>query len=113
MRYPDIKNLLGLKSGECQTMEELRVEIDQLDQRIVDLIVLRQGYMDQAARIKRDRNKVRDNDRVEDVVSKVSSYAKEHGADPALVSELYRSMIEWSINYEMKKFDQLKQDEQG
>ncbi len=108
MKLADIKKTLGLKTDDCQTMDELRIEIDKLDQKLVELIALRKSYMDQAARIKQDRNKVRDNDRVEDVIKKVSSYAREQGADPELVSVLYRTMIEWSINYEMKKFDELK-----
>ncbi len=110
MQRSDFKNILGLKNTECDTMADLRNEIDRLDQVIVELIAIRKGYMDQAARIKQDRNTVRDNDRIEDVVSKVAQHAREKGADPELVSQLYRMMIEWSINYELGKFDQLKSE---
>ena len=108
MQLSELKKIFGLRLDECQTMDELRVEIDTLDQKIVDMLTIRRGYMDQAARIKQDRNKVRDNERVEEVVRKVSSYAMEKGTDPELVAKIYRMMIEWSINYEMDKFDKLK-----
>ncbi len=110
MDIGNLKQSIGLRSDNCKTMAELRVEIDMLDQKIVDMIRVRQSFMDQAANIKKDRHKVRDEDRVRDVVNKVGKYAKERGADPDLVCDIYRKMIEWSINYEMEKFDQLNKN---
>lgn len=107
MNIQDIKENIGLRTDNCNSMSELRLEIDLLDRKIVELITIRQSFMDQAARIKDARHKVRDEDRIRDVVQKVGAYAKESGADPDLVCDIYRKMIEWSINYEMKKFDQL------
>lgn len=107
MDIRELKESIGLRRDDCKTMAELRVEIDLLDQKIVDMIRVRQSFMDQAAHIKKDRHKVRDEDRIRDVVNKVGKNAKENGADPDLVCDIYRKMIEWSINYEMKKFDQL------
>lgn len=106
MTLQDIKKAFGLKLDECNSMAELRKEIDLLDNRIVDLITIRQSYMDQAARIKKDRDTVRDEDRVEDVLTKVSKYASDSGTSPELVKSLYSTMIEWSINYEFDKFDE-------
>jgi isochorismate pyruvate lyase len=37
------------------------------------------------------------NDRVEDVVAKVRARAVAEGLDPALVEDLWRRLIEWSI----------------
>lgn len=93
---------------QCSTMGELRGDIDQLDRIIVELLSIRQGFMEQAARIKQDRNLVRDEQRIEDVVSKAITHAEEVGAHPELVEILYRQMIEWCINYEMEVFDTIK-----
>ena len=93
---------------QCSTMNELRDDIDQLDRTLVELLSIRQSYMDQAARIKQDRNRVRDEVRVEDVVAKTLSHAGKVGAHPELVEMLYRQMIEWCITYEMKVFDGLE-----
>lgn len=90
---------------QCSSMDELREEIDQLDRVIVELLSIRQGFMEQAAGIKQDRNLVRDENRIEDVVAKVIAHAEKVGAHPELVEELYRQMIEWCINYEMDVFD--------
>lgn len=108
MDHEEIKKIIGLKSDNCQTMTELRAEIDLLDRTIVDMLAIRKTYMEQAADIKQDRDTVRDNERVEEVVTKVTQHAIKNGLDPELVSGLYRTMIEWSINYEFGKFDELK-----
>ena len=109
----NLKNTLGLRQHDCETMTELRVEIDTLDQKIVELLTLRRSYMEQAARIKQDRDTVRDEARVKDVINKVSDHAAKVGGNPDLVSSLYEIMIEWSINYEFDQFDKLKPDQRG
>ena len=111
MQLEEIKKLLNLKLDDCETMTELRGEIDQLDEKIVEMLALRKSYMDQAARIKQCRNQVRDDERVIDVIKKVSNHAIDKGADPELLSNLYRTMIEWSINYEFGQFDKMKNKE--
>lgn len=108
MDHNEIKKIFGLKTDKCQSMDELRAEIDLLDRNIVDMLSIRKSYMEQAADIKQSRDTVRDNDRVEEVVAKVTAHAIKNGADPELVSGIYRTMIEWSINYEFGKFDELK-----
>lgn len=104
--------IFKLRADACENMGELRGEIDRLDRNLVELLGVRQAYMDQAAKIKPDRNMVRDQRRVDDVLEKVRCHAELSGANPELVENLYRAMIEWSINYELAVFDQLKETSQ-
>jgi len=94
-------------SRQCSSMDELRTDIDQLDRTIVELLSVRQGYMEQAAHIKKDRGHVRDEKRVNDVIGKVLNHGEKVGAHPELVEKLYREMIEWCIIYEMDIFDSI------
>ncbi len=87
------------------SMNDLRQDIDQLDRKIVELLSIRQGFMEQAARIKQDRDTIRDEARIEDVVSKVLHHGEKVGANTDMVEKIYRDMIEWSINYEMGVFE--------
>ncbi|WP_339864335.1 chorismate mutase [Paremcibacter congregatus] len=103
--FTEKRKTIEYPARKCTTMAELRDEIDQLDRVIVELLSVRQGCMEQAAEIKQDRNLVRDEERVEDVVAKVLAHADKVGAHPELVEMLYRDMIEWCINYEMTVFD--------
>ena len=69
---------------ECQTMTDVRKGVDSLDREIVRLLVIRQGYMHAAARIKKSRDAVYDEERIEDVVAKVLVEAKEVGEEEAV-----------------------------
>ena len=98
-----------LNSAEtCETMTDVRYEIDRLDRLLVTLIKERQSYMDAAARIKPDRSRVRDEDRIEDVVAKVNAAADRAGLSRAIAEPVWRTMIDRCISYEFAAFDRLK-----
>ncbi len=102
----DIHNHSGHgEAYNCADMKDVRREIDRVDRHIVSLIAERQNYIEQAGRIKASRDTVRDEARVEDVVAKVRAAARESGANPDLIESVYRTMIEWSINYEFTVYD--------
>jgi isochorismate pyruvate lyase len=48
----------------CTSMQDVRRNVDALDDVLVPLLVTRMGYMQQAARIKADVAQVRDEDRI-------------------------------------------------
>ena len=92
----------------CQTMADVRVGVDALDRALVTLIAERQRYMDAAARIKTDRNVVRDEARIEQVVERVLAAAAKAGLDPAIAEPVWRLMIERCIAYEFGVWDRLR-----
>ena len=84
--------------ADCQTMQELRIQIDLLDAEIVAKLAARAGYIDRAAVLKQtEKLPARIHDRVEQVVDRVKARADAEGLDPALVEDLWRRIIEWSI----------------
>lgn len=104
----DIKPPKQLKnSSECENMQDVRYEVDRLDQLIVELLAQRQTFMDAAARIKADRNLVRDEARIEDVVDKVKSQATKNGLSHDIVEPVYRLLIEKCIAHEFNTFDKI------
>ncbi len=86
-------------------MTELRVAIDALDRRLVDMLALRQRYIERAAVLKQDRDAVRDEARIEDVVAKVIAEAGRKGLSPAIAGPVWRTLIEASIAHEFGSFD--------
>jgi len=86
-------------------MAEVRAGVDDVDRRIVELLKRRFGYMDAAARIKPDREAVRDEWRKADVLAKVDSTAVELGVDRSLMARLYEDLIETSIAHEFDEYD--------
>ena len=99
-----------LPPSECTTMTEVRQGVDELDRALVALLAERQGYMDAAARIKQDRNVVRDVPRIEDVVAKVKAEAQRVGLSPAIAEPVWRLLIDRSIAYELSVWDQSRRD---
>ena len=93
---------------DCETMVEVRAGVDDVDRRIVVLIARRFAFMDAAARIKPDRQAVRDEPRKAEVLSKVEVMAGKRGLDPKLMRRLYEDLIESSIAYEFEEFDRLR-----
>ncbi|WP_395018905.1 chorismate mutase [Dongia sp.] len=89
----------------CADMKEVRAEIDAIDRRMVALIAERLHYIDEAARIKADRDTVRDDARVADVLAKVRAEALRLGCDPEVVVAAYRALVEASIAHEFTAFD--------
>jgi isochorismate pyruvate lyase len=89
-------------------MAQVRFGVDRLDEEIVALLGERFGYMDAAARIKPDREAVRDEDRKARVLENVVRLAQGQGMPAAAVAEVYERLIEASIAYEFDRFDALR-----
>ena len=93
---------VGLQAPQdCSTMADLRVQIDHLDQTLVKLLVTRASYIDRAIELKPGEGlPARIPARVEDVVTKVRKEAVLQELDPALAEDLWRRLIDWSIDRE-------------
>ncbi|PRY25121.1 chorismate mutase [Aliiruegeria haliotis] len=85
----------------CQSMAELRAQIDALDMDLVRLLAERAGYIDRAAALKMvDGQPARIGSRVEEVVANVRAEALADGLDADLIELIWRQLIEWSIRRE-------------
>ncbi|MCE9650726.1 MAG: chorismate mutase [Parvibaculum sp.] len=93
---------------KCHTMQEVRAEIDRIDRALVKLLAERLTYIEQAGHIKGDRDAVRDDARIEDVVEKVVREAEANGLPRAIAEPLWRLLIEKSIEHEFTVFDAKK-----
>ena len=92
----------------CNNIEEVRTNINNIDEEIVKLIAQRGHFVKQAAKFKKDTADVKAPKRVEEVISKVKNLAKTVGANEEVVENVYRTMIDSFINAEMNKFEHLK-----
>jgi len=91
--------------AECMTMAQVRQGVDALDRLLVTILAERQRYMDAAARIKPNREAVRDTARIEDVVAKVKAQAREVGLSEEIAEPVWRLLIERCIAYEFEAWD--------
>lgn len=87
--------------AECETMADIRAEIDRLDAELVALFAQRVGYIDRAAAIKAQVGMpARINSRVEEVIANVRRHAEAQGLPPDKLEKLWRKLVEWSIERE-------------
>jgi isochorismate pyruvate lyase len=101
------KHSLG-KRKHCESMAEVRAEIDALDRQIVALLADRLHYIDEAARLKQNRDQVRDEARIADVLEKVEAEAQRLGTDATVIVRAYRALVESSIEHELVRFAALR-----
>ena len=94
-----------IKPEDCADMAALRAAIDTLDGELVRLLAQRQACIERAAVLKTDRATIRDEARIEDVVTKVLAQARAAGLSPAIAEAVWRVLIERSIAHEFAKFD--------
>ncbi|MFK3604926.1 chorismate mutase [Pseudomonas sp. AP19] len=85
----------------CTTLEQVRANIDRLDQQIVALLAERGHYVCQAARFKKDSDDVKAPQRVEQVIAKVRGLSEALGANPEVTEQVYRAMIAAFIQQEL------------
>ncbi len=96
------------KPENCENMTDVRLGVDNLDRELVRLLVIRQKYMDAAARIKTNRDDVYDAERIEDVVAKVLVNAEKAGLNPNIAEPVWRKLIERCIAHEFDKWDEAR-----
>lgn len=101
-------NTLIIDSENCENMADVRAGVDAVDQELVALLAKRFGYMDAAARIKNDRNAVRDEARKSEVLNNVAVLAAAHNIPEALIQGIWETLVEGSIAYELARWDRTK-----
>ena len=97
------------KVKPCTTLQDVRREVNALDDVLVPLLVERVGYMTQAARIKQGVEQVRDEGRIEVIVARVRERAQAEGGDADVMEAIYRSLMEACIAFEHREFARLRE----
>ena len=91
------------KAADCQTMNEVRVEIDRVDAALVDLLAERWTYVDRAWVFKRSPEEASVPWRNREVIEKVRARADEMGMPAEMAEALWRLIIGWGIQYEEER----------
>jgi|TARA_B110000014_G_scaffold258716_1_gene245275 isochorismate pyruvate lyase len=92
------------------TMKEVREEIDLIDKELVLILARRQKCIELAALIKNDKNKIIDEERIEDVISKVKKFSKNCGLSLDISEPLWRKLISLSIDHEFEEFSRISEN---
>jgi isochorismate pyruvate lyase len=91
----------ALEPERCQTLQQVRDGVDEIDLLLLDLIVRRQAYTVRAAKIKREAgSQVRDEARLAYQIERAKQLGAQKCISPLLVEPIFRTLIEQHIAFE-------------
>lgn len=90
---------------ECANMEDIRAEIDRIDQDVIALMGKRFKYVQVAAKFKTSRESVKALDRFTAMLRQRRHWAEEEGLSPDVIEKMYSDLVEYFINEEMAKWN--------
>ena len=93
---------------DCTDMREVRIGVDTTDRELMELLDRRFGYMRAAARIKTDRNVVRDEGRKAEVIENARADAENRALPADELARMWGDLVETSIAYEMEEWDRIR-----
>ena len=92
------------KPDECRDMQDIRAEIDRIDQAVIRLLSERFEYVQQASRFKTSATSVRAPDRFKAMLKQRRVWAQEAGLDADVIEKVYRDLVSYFIEEEMKRW---------
>ena len=99
--FPPAASLPLTKSpAQCTTKDDVRAELDRIDQALLTLFAERHRYVTRMAQIKTDPHEARDPARIEAVIAKVRDRSLALDLDEDQAELVWRTLIDWNINYE-------------
>ncbi len=90
----------------CKNLQDVRKNIDRIDEELILLLLERQGYVRQAGVLKNDANKIVDPERINYIINKMTKKAESLGLDTTLTKNLWTVMIESFIQYEKRIWEE-------
>ena len=87
---------------ECHSINEVRQEIDEIDQAIIGLIAKRYSFIQEIAKYKSTIDEIYAKDRYNTVISKRREIAVNHNLDPDLIEKIFRTMMDYFINEQLE-----------
>ena len=93
---------------DCTDMREVRIGVDTTDRELMELLDRRFGYMRAAARIKTERNVVRDEGRKAEVIENARADAENRALPADELARMWDDLVETSIAYEMEEWDRIR-----
>ena len=93
---------LSKTPSECASKEEIRSQIDLIDQEIIALFALRFQYVSAIVKFKKDVQSVVAQDRKDLVIKERGEWAAAHGLDKDTFEQIYRFLVDHNISKELE-----------
>ena len=90
--------------NNSREMKLIRKKIDQIDDKLLPLMVKRSKLVEKALSLKKRQNEIVDKKRISEISKKIVKKSKELGGDSRLLKSIWLSIIQNFIDYENKEF---------
>ena len=90
--------------NNSKEMKLIRKKIDQIDDKLLPLMVKRSKLVEKALSLKKRQNEIVDKKRISEISKKIVKKSKELGGDSRLLKSIWLSIIQNFIDYENKEF---------
>jgi len=92
------------KPVDCKSADEVRTEIDRVDNTLIDLLGERWSYVDRMWQLKQQASTEASVPwRNREVIERVRAQAEAANMPPALAESLWRTIIGWGIQYQEER----------
>jgi chorismate mutase/N-acetylglutamate synthase-like GNAT family acetyltransferase len=88
------------KAEECETLQEIRACIDEIDCAVIEQLVLRKSFVESAAKFKKSVSEVKASDRVKAMMEARRTWAQEKGLNPDFIQSLFERIVAYFIKGE-------------
>lgn len=89
---------------ECANIDDVRAEIDRINQDVIALIGKRFQYVQAAAKFKTSTESVKAPERFTAMLRQRRHWAEQEGLSPDAIEKLYSDLVEYFISEEMTKW---------
>ena len=86
--------------ADCITKEDVRAELDRIDQALLTLFAERHRYVTRMAGIKTDPHEAHDPVRIKSILDRVRDRAEQLDLDEDQAELIWKTLIDWNVNYE-------------
>lgn len=94
----------NLQPDECGSMDDIRSEIDLLDQAVIKILGMRFKYVLAASKFKTSETSVRAPERFKAMLVKRREWAEAEGLSPDAIEKLYSDLVNHFIDEEMNRW---------
>ena len=85
-------------------MKLVRKKIDQIDDKLLPLMVKRSKLVEKALSLKKNKTEIVDKKRIEEILEKISKKTNELDGNSKLLKSIWLSIIKNFIDYENREF---------
>jgi isochorismate pyruvate lyase len=96
------------QSKKCSTIQEVRTEIDRIDRQVIALFGERFEYVKEIVRFKSNEEEVAAKPRYDEVLKVRRKWAEENGINPDVVESIYKTLMQYFIDEQMKMLKEKK-----